>query len=124
MSHEDHKTRAKPASQNQVSKRKKGDPEDGIRLGTLRWWALSIEKASMETLTTKPDQKTFLAIRKILAKAVNDIHKLVEAERRTRSAAPQVMSEGAACDADQDCNDPNMECCDGICVPKNACNIA
>jgi hypothetical protein len=126
MSHEDHKTRSKPTSKNPVSKRKKGDPEDAMRLSTLRWWALSIEKTSMETFTTDPE--TFLKIRKVLATAQRDIRKLIHAEaavtRQAPSTSPQLMAEGAACDTDQDCSDPDLECCDGICVPRNACNIA
>jgi hypothetical protein len=131
MSHEDHKTKGKPASKSAVSKRKKGDPEDAIRLSTLRWWALSIEKTSMETFTTNPE--TFLKIRKVLATAQRDIRKLLHAEATaTRQApspapspSPQLMSsEGAVCDIDQDCGDPGLECCEGLCVPKGACNIA
>jgi hypothetical protein len=80
----------------------------------------------METFTTDPE--TFLKIRKVLATAQRDIRKLLHAEaaatRQASSAAPQLMSEGEACESDPDCSDPNTECCDGICVPKNACNIA
>jgi hypothetical protein len=97
-----------------------------MRLSTLRWWALSIEKTSMETFTTDPE--TFLEIRQVLAAAQRDIRKLLRAEvaatRQAPSPSPQLMSEGAVCDVDQDCGDPDLECCEGICVPKNACNIA
>jgi hypothetical protein len=127
MSHKDHEKKPKP-----VTKRKKGEPEDSIRLSTLRWWVLSIEKAGMEVVTTDPEQ--FLNIRRILAAALREINGLVPrpsddaaevAQSRTRSAPSQMMmSEGAACDVDADCGNPNFECCDGICVPKNACNIA
>lgn len=117
-----------------VTKRKKAEVDDGMQLGTLRWWALTIEKTSMEVLTTNP--KHFLAIRKILATAVSEINALVhdrpkaehiaaaKQKRSAAAAAPQMMSEGITCDVDADCGDPDLECCDGICVPRNACNIA
>jgi hypothetical protein len=125
MPHEDHGKNAKP------SKRKKPELGDITNLSSLRWWALNLEKTSLEVVFSNPDH--FKSIRKILAKAVSEInaleHPRPDAKRATAlrssgSPPPLTMSEGEFCDLDADCGDPGLECCDGVCVPRNACNIA
>ena len=122
MPHEDHGKNGKP------NKRKAVDVE---HLSSLRWWALNVEKTSLEVVST--NSKHFLDIRKILAKAVSEINALehskpsakrVAALRGSASPPPLMMSQGESCDADADCGDPDLECCQGVCVPRNACNIA
>lgn len=121
MPHGDHGKNAKPSKRKEVDIR---------HLSSLRWWALNLEKTSLEVVST--DQEHFEKIRKILAKAVSEINALEHPKpdakraelRRSAPPPPLTMSEGAACDSDPDCGDPNYECCDGVCVPRNACNIA
>jgi hypothetical protein len=75
-------------------------PNDAIRLATLRWFALTIEKEGIELYAT--NTATFPEIEKILRKALGDIDEL-----RDRFA-----------EGEDDCPEGYIRCNDDVCRPS------
>lgn len=77
------------------------EPDDAIRLAALRWFALEMERISIEVYAT--DKRKFAKLEKILRKALRmlgDVHEPLHA-----------MS-------DEECPDGYIRCKDGTCAPS------
>lgn len=94
---------AKPATRVSTGARRwQADPNDAIRLAALRWFALEIERRSIEIYAT--DRKRFTSIENLLRQAL----------RQLQAVRGQVMSLEVE---QEDCPMGYLLCKDGLCAP-------